>query len=135
MIKIFQVDNDKHSILRNKAAAVPVAEIGSARIQKIIADMKTAMDSQDDAVAIAAPQIGHSLAIFVVSGKVFMPPEDEQAGEVKKKAPIPPHLVIINPVIKKLSRKSSSMEEGCLSVRWLYGKVKRAEKATIAGYD
>ena len=27
------------------------------------------------------------------------------------------------------------MEEGCLSVRWLYGKVRRSSKATINAYD
>ena len=27
------------------------------------------------------------------------------------------------------------MEEGCLSVRWLYGEVKRATKATVTAYD
>ena len=27
------------------------------------------------------------------------------------------------------------MEEGCLSVRWLYGKVKRSEKATVRAHD
>ena len=27
------------------------------------------------------------------------------------------------------------MEEGCLSVRWKYGKVMRSEKATITAYD
>ena len=26
-------------------------------------------------------------------------------------------------------------EEGCLSVRWKYGKVKRAQKATISALD
>ena len=29
----------------------------------------------------------------------------------------------------------TAMEEGCLSVRWLYGKVRRSEKATIRAYD
>ena len=27
------------------------------------------------------------------------------------------------------------MEEGCLSVRYLYGKVVRSQKATVAAYD
>ena len=27
------------------------------------------------------------------------------------------------------------MPEGCLSVRWLYGKVSRAEKARVRAYD
>ena len=137
MVHIYQADETP--ALRATAESVSHADITSAKIQKIIADMKKAMHSQDDAVAIAAPQIGHALRIFVVSGKVFADPEDpeEEAGDVKKrkKKPLPPDLVCINPVLKKLSRKKEEMEEGCLSVRWLYGKVRRSEKATLTASD
>jgi peptide deformylase len=27
------------------------------------------------------------------------------------------------------------MEEGCLSLRWLYGKVKRSARVTVEAYD
>lgn len=67
MITIVQKDNKG---LRKIAEAVPVKEITSPKIQKIIADMKVALASQDDGVAIAAPQIDVPLRIFVVSGKV-----------------------------------------------------------------
>ena len=67
-IEIVQEDNP---VLRKKAQAVPLDEITSPKIQKIIADMIKALDSQDDGVGIAAPQIGHSLAIFAISGKAL----------------------------------------------------------------
>ena len=44
-------------------------------------------------------------------------------------------LVFINPKISKLSRDKDWMPEGCLSVRWLYGKTFRSKKATITAYD
>ena len=44
-------------------------------------------------------------------------------------------MVYINPVITKKSREKKLMEEGCLSVRYLYGKVNRSTKASIEGYD
>ena len=44
-------------------------------------------------------------------------------------------LVFINPEIINLSKKKRKMEEGCLSVRWLYGQVNRHEKVTIKAYD
>src|SRR3989339_650585 len=44
-------------------------------------------------------------------------------------------MVFINPKILKISKKQMLTEEGCLSVRWLYGKVKRAEKTLIKAYD
>lgn len=116
-------------VLRAKAEAVPVETISSKKIQKIIADMKEALASQDDGVAIAAPQIGVSLQIFVVSGKVlgYIRGEDDGGNY--------DDLVFINPIITKYSREKDNMEEGCLSVRYLYGKVKRSTKVQIEAYD
>ena len=45
-------------------------------------------------------------------------------------------LVFINPVLTKMSKEKKWMEgEGCLSVRWVYGKVQRSTKVTIRAYD
>jgi peptide deformylase len=115
-------------ILRQKALLVKHEDIDSARIQNIIADMKTAVDGQKDGIAIAAPQIGELLRIFVVSGKIMREADPKYKGKED-------HLVFINPKILKLSKKLQDAEEGCLSVRWKYGFVKRAEKATISALD
>ncbi|MEK9174235.1 MAG: peptide deformylase, partial [Patescibacteria group bacterium] len=40
-------------------------------------------------------------------------------------------IVFINPVITKLWKKKELVSEGCLSVRWKYGLVKRATTATV----
>ncbi len=48
---------------------------------------------------------------------------------------IEPDLVCINPTLIKLSKQKKKVPEGCLSVRWLYGNVLRAEKATVEAYD
>ncbi len=128
MVTIVQ---EGEKVLRTEAKEVPLKEIGSQKIAKVIADMKKALKTQDDGVAIAAPQIGVSLRIFVVSGRAFDIDKDEyEAGEQKGK-----DLVCINPVITKLSRDKEDMDEGCLSVRYLYGKVKRSTKATVTAYD
>jgi peptide deformylase len=121
-------------VLREKAEAVPLSEITGPKIQKILQDMKAAMDSQDDGVAIAAPQIGINLRMFIVSRKVFALMEHE--GELEG-VDIEQYkdLVCINPKIISVSKTKKEMEEGCLSVRWLYGKVKRSTKATIEAYD
>lgn len=116
-------------ILRGLAKDVPTKEISSSRIQKIIAEMKEALASQDDGVALAAPQIGYPLRIFVVSGKVAkIMSEDEMQ-------PVGEDSVYINPVLTKLSKEKNMTEEGCLSVRYLYGRVKRSKKATVQAYD
>lgn len=128
MKKIVQRDAE---ILRETAKEVPVSEIGTAKINKIIKEMKEALASQEDGVAIAAPQIGYPLRIFVVSGKV----EHIIKGIDDEKIPKPEDVVFINPIIKKLSKEKKFTEEGCLSVRYLYGKVKRSTKASVEAYD
>lgn len=125
MKDIVQRDNP---VLHQKAKPVPVAEIGSAKIKRIIADMIAAMAEQKDGIAIAAPQIGESLRIFVVSGSLLRQADKEYTGEENS-------LVFINPEILKLSKDKKEMEEGCLSVRWLYGKVKRSTRVTIRAYN
>ncbi len=117
-------------VLRKKAEAVAIPDIKSARIQKIIADMKESLASQDDGVALAAPQIGESLRIFVVAPRII-----DVLEETKKAPKGDLNLVYINPEIKKISRDRKFMEEGCLSIRHWYGKIKRASRATISAYD
>lgn len=138
MKKILQ-KNEK--ILRLEAQDVRLADIKTKKIQNILKEMSLALKSQEDGVAIAAPQIGYPLRIFVVSGKIFakdfgkkrektaspsLPPAKE---EIKK------DLIFINPKISKLSKEKEWVPEGCLSVRWLYGNTFRAKKATITAYD
>ena len=81
--------------------------------------------------------IGYSLPIFIVSGKIFHKDFIKGEKEFKKtpKREIPKDLVFINPKISKLSREKEWVPEGCLSVRWLYGKTFRSKKATIMAYD
>ena len=75
--------------------------------------VSAALKSQSDGVAIAAPQIGYSLPIFVVSGKIFH--EDFIKGEEEfDKVPqreIPKDLVFINPKISKLSRDKETIRK------------------------
>jgi len=132
MLKILQ-KND--ALLRMVAKSVPPEEIKTQKIQKIIADMKTAMHREKDAVGIAAPQIGVPLRIFIVSGIIFAPPKKEGAEQEEREKSLPPDLVCINGEITKRSKKITTLEEGCLSVRWFYGDVSRAEKVTLRAYD
>lgn len=118
-------------VLRTKAKPVLKKDIGGKAVQKVIASMKKALAKEEYGVAIAAPQIGESLRIFVVAGKVF----DEETAEAEEKKPASPDRVFINPEITRLSRKKAEMSEGCLSVRGKYGTVMRHEKASIKALD
>ncbi|MEN9622033.1 MAG: hypothetical protein RLZZ67_467 [Candidatus Parcubacteria bacterium] len=129
MVKIF---SKEEPVLRQIAKPVTADMFGGKELSKVLKDMKTALKSQDDGVAIAAPQIGVSLRIFVVSGRVLEMLYPEAEDEPAKKYP---DMTFINPEIVKLSKEQEEMEEGCLSVRYLYGKIVRAKKAKVRAQD
>lgn len=118
--------------LRLVAKPVALSEIKSAKIISVIERMKKALHSQEDGVAIAAPQIGESWRIFVVAGQVNSTVNKTDSGgdETDSKGQI-----FINPEIIKTAKKTEWLDEGCLSVRYLYGSVKRASKITIKAMD
>ena len=126
-------------VLRKKAAEVPLAKIKSAKVQKLLKDMASALFTQDDGVALAAPQIGVSLRIFIVAKAALKMPdrieERRRMGDKRKLKQAEGFLTFINPAIAKLSREKAVLDEGCLSVRPLYGKIRRSKKATIRAYD
>ena len=134
MKKILQA---REKILRQTAKEVPLSDIAKPKIKKVLKEMSQALKGQSDGVALAAPQIGYSLRIFVVSGKIFEKDFlDKHGREVPKKVLKKlKDLVFINPKISKLSKEKTWVPEGCLSVRWLYGKTHRAKKATVVAYD
>ncbi len=126
-------------VLRQKAEPVPADFFGSAKLKRIIERMKRVIAEQADAVAVAAPQIGEPWRIFVVAGKILLPNyadlENKELEEMATAGTIPADMVFINPELTKLSRQKQTMLEGCLSVRWLYGNVRRSEKATVKALD
>lgn len=111
------------SVLREIAQPIPVHEITSPKIKKVIEDMRIALEREPDGVAIAAPQIGVSLRIFLVAPEAY-----------KVLSPDKP-LIFINPEIIKVSQRKKMMPEGCLSVRWWYGKTHRHMQATVRAYN
>jgi peptide deformylase len=115
-------------VLREIAKEVPLKNIGSKKLATIINRMKKALHAEEDGVALAAPQIGENLRLFIVAGRTLALIKKEEGTTY-------PDLVFINPKLIKLSKKKKRMEEGCLSVRWLYGEVERSEKVTINAYD
>jgi len=130
-------------VLRKKAKEIPLKEITSPKIQKILKEMSLALGDQDDGVAIAAPQIGYSLRIFLISSKILRPGfEEERMKNIEigkkyktKKDVVLKDLIFINPKISNLSKAKHWIPEGCLSVRPLYGLTHRHKKATITAYD
>lgn len=114
MKKIVQEPNIS---LRQIAEAVTLDYIKSKEFSILLKELKEALNNEDDGVAIAAPQLGYPIRVFVVAKK---------ASEKFKS-----DTVFINPKITKLGKKKVELSEGCLSVRWKYGLVKRSLTTTV----
>lgn len=123
-IKIYQRGE---KVLREKAKEIPVDEIKSKEIQNIIKKMEKSIAENDDAIAVAAPQIGKSLRIFAISEWALNPSEEVNKNEFK-------NLVFINPKIINTSKTKVDHPEGCLSAPGFFGTVKRAGKVKVEAF-
>ena len=115
---MYEIVQEGYETLHRVSDIVPAEEIHSERITTIITKMKKALATQYDGVALAAPQIGEAVQIFVVSSKIFDDPD------------LYP-LVYINPQIIYSSPKKKCIDEGCLSCRWKLGQVERSQEVRI----
>lgn len=112
-----------HRALRAVAKPVAEKEFGSAALLKLVEDMRAALATREDGIAIAAPQIGVEKRVFVLAPRAA----DLFTGEAA--------MVFVNPEILRRSRDRKLVEEGCLSVPGLYGKIRRSSRAVIRAQD
>lgn len=115
-----------HEALRSVSTPIPLDQIETPDVQSIITDLTDTLNHESDGVGLSAPQIAITKRIFVISPKAF--------AVDNKTLPSEP-LVCINPRITKHSKKTEWMEEGCLSIRWVYGNVERFKQVTLEFYD
>ncbi len=118
---ILKIVGIKNPILRQKAKAVGKID---KKILNLIANMNDTLKSQKDpeGVGLAAPQVGKSLRIFVTNYKKL------------KKVVINPEVIKIEKtksVSSKKSKRGRQILEGCLSLPYYYGPIKRADKIKI----
>jgi peptide deformylase len=62
-----EIVKEPNKVLREAARELDSKEIKTPKIQKLISEMKETLASTPDGVGLAAPQIGESLRIFIVS--------------------------------------------------------------------
>jgi peptide deformylase len=128
------IPHEKNPALRNIARHIPVADITSKHIQHLITEMKKLLAVEEHGVAIAAPQVGESIQLFIVSGNALQKRDEKYIDEASSAMATIDH-VYINPTLPKMSRGKRNKHEGCLSIRGLWGMVPRAEKVTLTYYD
>lgn len=126
-----EIVQEGDQVLRKVAQEVPLKDIGTSRLSRIIAEMSAALAKEENGVALAAPQIGVSLRLFIVAAKVF----GNEGVEMEEGNTPTQDLVFINPEFVRSSKKLVKLSEGCLSVRGIFGITKRHDKVSIRAYD
>jgi peptide deformylase len=105
-------------ILRRKADEIP--DITSS-IRKLIEEMIETMDACDG-IGLAAPQIHHSIRLFVIREPIQIDEKKFEPGDVK---------VFINANLSFHSAESWKASEGCISIPTLHALVERPKKVTV----
>lgn len=106
-----------------KKRAIEISEI-TEDIKTLIEEMIETMDASNG-IGIAAPQIHHSIRIFVI--RTPIPPTATERNNLEWG----PVKVFINPVLTLLSEESWKATEGCLSIPNIRAEVKRPKEGTI----
>ncbi|MDF3131192.1 peptide deformylase [Kiritimatiellaeota bacterium B1221] len=105
-------------ILREKAKPVTTFD---TELEKLGNDMIATM-REEAGIGLAGPQIGKSLRIFTME----VPPEMDEDEKGQPHNPgLESPLVVVNPEIEIVGDDEEEMEEGCLSIPEVRGKVTR----------
>jgi len=120
-----RVNEEESKLLRKPAADVPVPfdEEGKRDVKALI----DAFLSRDDALGLAAPQIGISKKIIIFKNKNFSEKE-------RVKSP-GDYDVLVNPRLAQARGKEEKMTEGCLSCPDISVEVTRFEEIKVRAYD
>lgn len=125
-LKIVEFGNP---ILRQESKSLSASEIKSPKIQKLINKMQDFLLSKKMGVGLAAPQIGESLALAVLSVRPVKHRKEVQEFD----------LIIINPQITKIYGRRIQQWEGCISggplKSGLFAKVPRYKKIELKYKD
>jgi peptide deformylase len=112
-------------LLRRQADDLPVPF--DAQAKKDIATLINAFTKRDDALGLAAPQIGLSKKIVIFKNKNF-----DIKGAPKSKDD---YDVLVNPRITQIRGDLEKMNEGCLSCPDISVEISRATEIKVRAYD
>jgi peptide deformylase len=123
-----QITEFGNSILRKRARRLSLADIKSKEVKKLISDMRETITSGQYGVGLAAPQVGRSLAISVIT--IRPTPSHPERDNFET--------VIINPTYKGVGKKIDKWE-GCMSFgsnsKPVFAKAKRYERVEATWLD
>jgi peptide deformylase len=99
-----------------KKKSEEIKDPNDPKIRELILDMVDTLNNTSEGLALAAPQVGQSVRIFVMRWNRET-------------------YIFINPKIKSKSFRKELMEEGCLSFPGEFFPVKRHKKVTVEAMD
>ena len=109
-------------VLRCKARAIEATELASQELSDLVDALVATMEAEGG-IGIAAPQVGHSVALAVIE----IPAESLRYPEAE-----PFELeVFVNPIMTVLDATEQEYWEGCLSVPDLRGLVPRPRRVRV----
>ncbi|MDD5341190.1 MAG: peptide deformylase [Patescibacteria group bacterium] len=103
-----EIIKEPNPILRQKSVKIKAI---TPEVERLILDMAKTMKA-NNGVGLAAPQVGHSLRLFVINN-----------GDSA--------MALINPKILWRSFGKETEEEGCLSCPGVWGEVKRSKSVWV----
>ncbi len=109
-------------ILRKKAEPVTVFD---EALKELVSHMIETIDAVDG-LGIAAPQVGHSIRVFVLRNYIEL-----ENGRLTLSEP----KVYVNPKLKNPSLETCSDVEGCLSIPEIRAQVIRPVSITVEAFD
>lgn len=90
-------------------------------IKTLVNEMIETMDACDG-IGLAAPQVHHSIQLFVIRTPIKNEKEQLELGDVE---------VFINPILLDPSRETWKASEGCLSIPTIHDDVERPQEVTV----
>lgn len=120
-MSILKVARMGHPVLRTKARAIDKAEIKMPGLQAFVDDMIETMQEYSG-IGLAAPQVHHSLRIFVA----LLDADGRGEGDP---------VALINPEITVVGTEQVEGWEGCLSIPEIRGRVPRAQQVVVSALD
>ncbi len=126
-----EVLQDPNPVLHKKS--LPITQnFGGTFLTELILDMKDTL-RQQDGLGLAGPQIGESLAIFVIPDAIAPQVRTPKMPFTLIK-PLKP-TVFINPKIACISPDMETLEEGCLSIKGIFKSTPRSYKVKLKALD
>jgi peptide deformylase len=115
-----------HPTLRTPARPLEAAEIGSAELRTLVADMIDTLHAAGG-IGLAAPQVDEDVRLAII--------EITEGASRYGDIPTMPLTVFVNPEIEVLTDEHAGYWEGCLSVPGLRGFVERPQHIRVRATD